>query len=308
MTGPQGASSGRAHDPGSGRPGLPPAGAPAGVGFLLGVAHRAERRRFEARLAGLGLTAPQAAVLRLVASEPGSGVRQLARGLRTDPMNTQRILESLVGEGLCEVLPDPSDARRRPVHATRRGAELAAAASELAAEAEGDLAAALGPGTYQALLDGLRDLVALCAGLPGAAAGSGAPGDDPADGGADHRRRPLQVRGPEAGGLEAGAGQGAGGVAGEMAVAGDVAPEGLDQSLPALAPGPGCAPDVLDHEQAPAGAQYAVELAERSGRVGHRAEHQGGHGRVEVAVGVGEPLGRSVEHRRVARAASQPGV
>ena len=55
--------------------------APHGVGFLLGVAHRARRRAWEADLADLDLTAPQAAVLRRIAAQPGSGVRRLARAV-----------------------------------------------------------------------------------------------------------------------------------------------------------------------------------------------------------------------------------
>ena len=55
--------------------------APHGVGFLLGVAHRARRRAWEADLADLDLTAPQAAVLRRIAAQPGIGVRRLARAV-----------------------------------------------------------------------------------------------------------------------------------------------------------------------------------------------------------------------------------
>src|SRR5579875_1695760 len=80
-----------------------------GVGFLLGAAHRARRRQWEACLADLGLTAPQAAVLRLITGEPGRGVRHLARRLGTDPMNAQRIVETLVADGLCQIRRDPAD-------------------------------------------------------------------------------------------------------------------------------------------------------------------------------------------------------
>lgn len=133
--------------------------APRGLGFLLGVAHRAHRRAWEAELAELGFTAPQAALLRLIASAPGRGVRQLARQLGTDPMNVQRVAESLIAAGLSEARHDPGDARRRPLHPTELGVRRADALARMAESAEGELVRALGAERYGALLDGLRALI-----------------------------------------------------------------------------------------------------------------------------------------------------
>ena len=133
--------------------------APHGVGFLLGVAHRARRRAWEADLADLDLTAPQAAVLRRIAAQPGSGVRRLARDLETDPMNVQRVAETLGAAGLCEPRQDPSDARRRPLYPTEKGRHLARAVAHRAARAEQDLIDALNAERYHALLAGLQTLV-----------------------------------------------------------------------------------------------------------------------------------------------------
>ncbi|MHB1837971.1 MAG: MarR family winged helix-turn-helix transcriptional regulator [Solirubrobacteraceae bacterium] len=133
--------------------------APHGVGFLLGVAHRARRRAWEADLADLELTAPQAALLRLIAAQPGSGVRRLARDLGTDPMNVQRIAETLGAAGLCEPRQDPSDARRRPLYTTEKGRHLARAVAHRAERAEQDLIDALDVEHYHALLAGLDALV-----------------------------------------------------------------------------------------------------------------------------------------------------
>ena len=133
--------------------------APHGVGFLLGVAHRARRRAWEADLADLELTAPQAALLRLIAAQPGSGVRRLARDLGTDPMNVQRIAETLGAAGLCEPRQDPSDARRRPLYPTEKGRHLARAVAHRAERAEQDLIDALDAERYHALLAGLDALV-----------------------------------------------------------------------------------------------------------------------------------------------------
>lgn len=138
-----------------------------GVGFLLGVAHRARRRRWEENLADLGLSAPQAALLRLIAQEPGCGVRQLARRLGTDPMNAQRIIESLINAGLCEPSHDPHDARRRPLHPTQRGNELAATVKQRAQTAEQLLVDALGAEGYQAIVTMLNNLIRFDAGSQG---------------------------------------------------------------------------------------------------------------------------------------------
>ena len=150
----------------SGHQGVPRAGtdvAPTGLGFLLGfllgVAHRAHRRAWEADLADLHVTAPQAALLRLITAEPGQGVRQLARGLGTDPMNVQRVAESLITAGLCEARHDPGDSRRRPLYATELGARRAVAVAQRAESAELDLIDALGEDLYHTLLAGLQALI-----------------------------------------------------------------------------------------------------------------------------------------------------
>jgi DNA-binding MarR family transcriptional regulator len=151
-----------------------------GVGFLLGAAHRARRRQWEACLADLGLTAPRAAVLRLVTADPGRGVRYLAGRLGTDPMNAQRIIETLIADGLCELRRDSGDARRRPVYPTASGRRLACRVARRAEEAERALAALLGEAAYRTLTAALRTLAERDAGTrqsppgpAGRAAGSG---------------------------------------------------------------------------------------------------------------------------------------
>lgn len=132
---------------------------PAGLGFLLGAAHRTRRRVWEATLVDLDLTAPQAAALRAITAHPGIGLRQLSRALVTDVMNARRLSASLVEAGLCENRPDPRDARRRPLHPTPAGLNLAVAVADRAARSERDLRQALGPDTYATVLSGLRRLV-----------------------------------------------------------------------------------------------------------------------------------------------------
>lgn len=133
---------------------------PPGVGFLLGAAHRAQRRVWEAQLGDLGLTAPQAAVLYLIDEQPGIGVRRLARLLITDAMNAQRITETLIWAGKCEAHADPADARRRPLYVTSAGRRLATEVRRRAYQGERRLRETLGADGYAAMVTGLRRLAA----------------------------------------------------------------------------------------------------------------------------------------------------
>ena len=130
-----------------------------GVGFLLGAAHRASRRQWEAQLADLGVSAPQAAVLRAVVAEPGQGVRGVARRIGTDPMNAQRIIETLLAAGLCRAGRDPLDARRRPLHPTPEGCLVAEEVAGRARLAEEHLARTLGEEGYLSLVAALGALI-----------------------------------------------------------------------------------------------------------------------------------------------------
>lgn len=132
---------------------------PRGLGFLLAVAHRARQCNWEAALNGMALSAPQAALLRLVVAHPGQGIRWQARELQTDPTNVQRIAGTLIAAGLCERRRDPEDARRRPLYPTEAGVQRAAVVARAAQRAERQLAAALGPRRYRLLTASLNALI-----------------------------------------------------------------------------------------------------------------------------------------------------
>lgn len=128
---------------------------PTSLGFLLGKAHRAARRRFESRLVDLDLSAPQAAVLRTLALGPGVGVRGLARQLGTDPMNAWRLAESLIARELVSREHVPSDRRRRALCLTPQGLALATEVEARARAQDRELATMLGNEAYAALMHGL---------------------------------------------------------------------------------------------------------------------------------------------------------
>jgi DNA-binding MarR family transcriptional regulator len=91
------------------------------LAFRLGRAHRAVRGAWEARIADLRLSSPQASVLRAVVEQPGIGIRELARRLRTDPMNVKRLADGLEAAGLLASVTDRDDRRRRVLRLTDAG-------------------------------------------------------------------------------------------------------------------------------------------------------------------------------------------
>jgi len=94
----------------------------ADLRFRLGRAHRAVRGAWQAHLADLGLTSAQASVLRAVLEQPGMGLRELARRLRTDPMNAKRLADSLERAGFLVSGEHTADARIRVLSVTDTGA------------------------------------------------------------------------------------------------------------------------------------------------------------------------------------------
>jgi DNA-binding MarR family transcriptional regulator len=106
--------------------GAPPAGSlDAGLGFRLGRVHRSLRQDWERRLHDLQLTPPQAAALRAVRENPGTGLRELARLIRTDAMNARRLAERLEHLGLVTASADPAHRQRRIVRPTPLGLSVA---------------------------------------------------------------------------------------------------------------------------------------------------------------------------------------
>ena len=117
--------SGRSHEDGDPGPTRGPGSAEDGLGFLLGSTHRALRSAWEEQLADLGLSAPQALVLRLVAEDSGLGLRELARRMRTDAMNAKRLVDNLESGGHLRSVEDPAHRQRRRLRVTDEGRQVA---------------------------------------------------------------------------------------------------------------------------------------------------------------------------------------
>lgn len=93
----------------------------AELGFRMGQTHRVLKETWERHIADLGLSAPLAAMLRTICEQPGSGLRELARKMRTDPMNAKRLVDHLEQEGLVTSSGTTSHAQRREVSPTADG-------------------------------------------------------------------------------------------------------------------------------------------------------------------------------------------
>lgn len=156
--------------------GQPRPGLEAGLGFRLGRAHRLLRSDWEQAIADLGLSPPQAALLRVVAQRPGCGLRELARRMNTDAMNAKRLADHLQRAGLVKSEADPRHRQRRVLRPTGAGAGLAAELERRAAAQQRQLATLIGPAEVAHLLTLLDRVEAAVAASPPGSPGGPAPG------------------------------------------------------------------------------------------------------------------------------------
>lgn len=127
-----------------GRP-APSSGLEAGIGFRLGRLQRRVRADWSRQLAELGLSPPQAAVLRAVAERPDCSLRALARVLGAEPMRAKRCVDELEQRGLLESAHRGGDRRSRGLALTSAGEDLSRQAEARADAHERRLRALLGP-------------------------------------------------------------------------------------------------------------------------------------------------------------------
>ncbi len=137
----------------------------SGLGFRLGRGHRTVRGAWQARIADLGLSSAQASTLRAIAERPGSGVRELARILGTDPMNAKRLADGLESAGLVGSCADPSDRRLRILTPTEAGTQLVREVEERARAWAATLESIVGREAIAAMLRTLDRLEVGIAGL-----------------------------------------------------------------------------------------------------------------------------------------------
>jgi DNA-binding MarR family transcriptional regulator len=118
---------------------------PVGAGLLLAQVGALGARLFAARIAPLGLTPPQGALLRAVTREPGSSQNDLAERVGVRPSRLVVLVDELEGAGLVERRRHATDRRQRAVHPTDAGRETMAKLVLAAADHEDELCRALSP-------------------------------------------------------------------------------------------------------------------------------------------------------------------
>ena len=133
------------------------------LGFRIGRVHRTLRESWEREIADLGVTPPQAALLRAVVEGEACGLRGLARRMGTDVMNVRRLAEHLETAGLVTSGADPSHRQRRVLRPTPRGIATGEELARRASVRSRHIAGLLGEddlATLQDLLGRLQEALA----------------------------------------------------------------------------------------------------------------------------------------------------
>lgn len=116
---------------------------PIGAAFLLAQVGAHGAYRFAERVAEIGLTAPDAGLLRKIASDPGVSQQALAEHLGVMPSRMVALVDELETKGIIERRRSTEDRRNYALHLTPRGRQVLGDLSRLAAEHEESLCAAL---------------------------------------------------------------------------------------------------------------------------------------------------------------------
>jgi DNA-binding MarR family transcriptional regulator len=123
--------------------GVSPDRRPTGAAFLLAQLGAHGARRFAERVAEIGLTAPDAGLLRKIASDPGVSQQALAEHLGVMPSRMVALVDELETKGIIERRRSTEDRRNYELHLTERGRRVLGELSRIAAEHEERFCAAL---------------------------------------------------------------------------------------------------------------------------------------------------------------------
>lgn len=129
------------------------------VGYELKRAQHALRLRLDEALRGLGLTAPQYAVLAALQAGPGLSGAELARRGFVTPQTMNGILTTLEGRGLVERRAHPVHGRILQAHLTEEGGKLAERADRASEEVNRRMLSGLNAEERRRFLEALRGCV-----------------------------------------------------------------------------------------------------------------------------------------------------
>lgn len=124
-------------------PSLPAHQRSTGAAFLLTQVGAHAAARFAQRISEIGLTPPDAGLLRKVASDPGVSQQALAEYLGVVPSRMVALIDELEAKGIIERRRSSEDRRNYELRVTEFGLQVMGEVSRVAAEHEAALCAAL---------------------------------------------------------------------------------------------------------------------------------------------------------------------
>jgi DNA-binding MarR family transcriptional regulator len=127
-----------------------------GVAFLLAQVGQHAADLFAERISSVGLTPPQAGILRVISLEPGQSQQALSIHLGLLPSRVVAFVDDLEERGYIERRRNRTDRRLHSLHLTPLGEELMKQLSALAREHENQLTAGLSPQQRGALRESLQ--------------------------------------------------------------------------------------------------------------------------------------------------------
>ncbi|NNN14112.1 MAG: winged helix-turn-helix transcriptional regulator [Acidimicrobiaceae bacterium] len=134
-----------------------------GIGFRLSRITRNLRHTWSCRLKPLGISPPQAAIIRGLSNFSEISLRELARLLGADPMNVKRCVDDLESLQLVKSGTNEDDKRQRILTLTKCGQGLADKINQLAKVQEQWLRTAIPSDDLTPFLDALKSLEVLLA-------------------------------------------------------------------------------------------------------------------------------------------------
>lgn len=129
------------------------------LGYLLKHAGLALEQRTDAALAGLGVTARDLGVLRVIAGGEAESQQEVAAVLGVDRTSMVALLDALEGRGIVARKPSQRDRRRNVVELTEDGRDLFRRAEARNTDAERSFTSALGNAGAAELRRALRTVL-----------------------------------------------------------------------------------------------------------------------------------------------------
>jgi len=129
------------------------------LGYLLGQAHLAHRRRAEVPLASLGLGVKEFGALSVLADEGPLSQQRLGKRMRVDRTTMVAVVDELERNGFVERERDPDDRRAYALRANSQGCRVLRRADEAARRADAEFLAPIPTADRRQLKILLRRLI-----------------------------------------------------------------------------------------------------------------------------------------------------